>query len=71
MARHTVLLPTFLMQTRPETPLLAIDIFDLHPERRADTGEGIEEKGDQRPIAHAVFGIDVDRIQHLTHLGRR
>ena len=51
MARHDVLLATFLVQ--PERPPGAArpEVFDLHLQGRVDTRKAVGEGGDQRTVA--------------------
>jgi hypothetical protein len=51
VAGHGVLLAALLVQAELPTGALRTDIGDAHCQRRADSGEGIGEHRDQRPVA--------------------
>src|SRR5579883_428136 len=51
VAGHGVLFTTFFVEANPEPAMLPVDVADVHPESRANAGEGVDEQGDQRPVA--------------------
>jgi hypothetical protein len=63
MAGHRVALAALLAQPHPQAAVLRADILDRHPERRADPGERIDPKPDQRAIAQARMRRDVDAVE--------
>jgi hypothetical protein len=49
---------------------LWIHVFDAHADRRADAREGIDHEANERAIAQANDGRDIDRVDELARLGR-
>ena len=47
----------------------ADNVFDVHPDRRADAREGIDHQADQRAVAQTDHGRRVDRVDELPRLG--
>jgi glutathione S-transferase len=44
-------LAALFVQPHPEPPVLDVNVFDLHPERRADPGKAEHHQPDQRSVA--------------------
>jgi len=64
MARHRVALAALLAQPHPQSAVLRKDILDGHPERRADTGEGIDHQPDQGARSRETgMGYDINAVQ--------
>jgi len=57
---HLVFLAALFMQAHPPALADRVIVLHLHLERRADAGEGVEQRSNQCPIAQAdqVTGID-------------
>ena len=51
VAGHCVPLAALLAQPHPQAAVLRVDVLDLHAERRADAGEGIDHQPDQGAVA--------------------
>ena len=69
--RHFVALAAFFVQAHPPAFALAVIVLDAHGDGRADAREGIGHQGDQRAVAQADDGRDVDAVEQLARLGRR
>jgi hypothetical protein len=53
----------FLLQAHPEPPVLRVHVLDAHADGRADAGEGIDHEADERAVAQADDGRDIDRVE--------
>ena len=64
-------LAAFFVEAQP--PALAVGeiILDAHADRRADAGEAEGHQRDQRAVAQADDGRDVDAVEQLARLRRR
>ena len=71
MRRHLMDLAAFFVEAEP--PALAVGevILDAHADRRADAGEAEGHQRDQRAVAQADDGRDVDGVEQLARLRRR
>jgi hypothetical protein len=70
VARHRVSLAAFLAQPHPKAPVLCEHVFDRHPERRADAGEGIDHEPDQGAIAQPGVRRDIDAVEQRARFRR-
>jgi hypothetical protein len=69
VAGHLVPFAALLMQSHPQTAILHTEVFDLHAERGANAGKGIDHQPDQGAVAQARDGRDVDRVQQPSRFG--
>ena len=69
VAGHAILLAAFFVQPHPQTPVLPVNVFDIHAESRADAGKGKGQKSDQRMVAQADYGFGVDAVERLARVG--
>jgi hypothetical protein len=65
VAGHGVFLASFLVEADPQTAVLPVNVFHSHAERRANAGEGKNEKADQLPVAQADDGLGVAAVEQL------
>jgi len=63
-------LAALLAQPHPEPAVLREDIFDRHPERGADPGEGIDHQSDQRAVPQSGMGRDIDAVEQRARFRR-
>jgi len=63
--RHFVLLAAFFVQPHPPAFALRIIVFDVHVQRLGDAGEGVDQERDQRPVAQADDGRDVNAVEQF------
>ena len=68
MGRHGVLLAALLVQADPPALALGVVVLDPHGDGGADAGEGVGHQRDQRPVAQANQGGDVDTVEQLAGL---
>ena len=54
VAGHFMALAALLVQANPQPAVLHVNVLDLHRERRADAGEGIDHEADQGAVAQGL-----------------
>ena len=70
MAGHAVRLAALLAQAKVQAVVLAIHIANVHRERRADPGEGVEHRSDARALP-ATQVARIRRILAMLRLARQ
>jgi hypothetical protein len=71
MRRHLVDLAAFFVEAQPPAFAVGEVIFDAHADRCADAGEAEGHQRDQRAVAQADDGRDVDAVEQLARLRGR
>jgi len=68
MGGHVMALAAFFVEPHPRAPSLDVVVGDSHADRRGDAGEGVDQQGNERPVAQPDRCRDIDAVEKLARL---